>query len=238
MTSMASLLSLLISAVLSLIIGLEREYYAKSAGLRTIALVGVGATLFTLVSREGVWVIAGGSASVDAARVAAQIVSGIGFLGAGVIFVRRDAVRGLTTAATVWFVAAVGMACGADLWLLGAAATGLYLILTVALRPLESRMPHSKTAETALLITYWDGHGILRQILKSVADNGVQITSMDLLGSVQPENEPLCQRIRLGVIGQDSSVRVLTGDLTELQGVVRLMTQSPDDPNPRLLGLD
>lgn len=238
MISMASLLSLVASAVLSLIIGLEREYYAKSAGLRTIALVGVGATMFTLVAREGVWVAGSGTMPVDAARAAAQVITGIGFLGAGVIFVRRDAVRGLTTAATVWFAAAVGMACGAELWLLGTAATAMYLILTVALRPLESRVPHSKTAETALLITYWDGHGILRQILKTVADNGVQITSMDLLGSVQPENEPPCQRIRLGVIGQDTSVQTLTGDITELQGVVRIMTQSPDDPNPRLLGLD
>jgi putative Mg2+ transporter-C (MgtC) family protein len=238
MISMASLLSLVVSAVLSLIIGLEREYYAKSAGLRTIALVGVGATMFTLVAREGVWVVGPGTTPVDAARAAAQVITGIGFLGAGVIFVRRDAVRGLTTAATVWFAAAVGMACGAELWLLGTAATAMYLILTVALRPLESRVPHSKTAETALLITYWDGHGILRQILKTVADNGVQITSMDLLGSVQPENEPPCQRIRLGVIGQDTSVQTLTGDITELQGVVRIMTQSPDDPNPRLLGLD
>lgn len=84
-----SFLYLAVALVLSLIIGAEREFYSKSAGMRTTALVGLGAAVFTVVSREGHWLgdsVSGG----DGARVAAQIVSGIGFLGAGLIFVRRD----------------------------------------------------------------------------------------------------------------------------------------------------
>jgi putative Mg2+ transporter-C (MgtC) family protein len=102
--------------VLSAVIGLERHRRFKSAGLRTHTLVGVGSAVFTLVSAYGFADVPGrGAAAVDPSRIAAQVVSGVGFLGAGVIFVRRGSVSGLTTAASVWLTAAVGMACGAGL---------------------------------------------------------------------------------------------------------------------------
>ena len=89
--------------VLSALIGLEREIRQKSAGLRTYTLVGVAAALFLLISKYGFGdVLSAGRIVVDPSRVAAQIVTGIGFLGAGVIFVRSDVVKGLTTAATIW----------------------------------------------------------------------------------------------------------------------------------------
>lgn len=95
--------------VLSSLIGLEREWRQKSAGLRTNALVGTGAALFLLVSKYGFGdIVIGKLIVLDPSRVAAQIVSGIGFIGGGLIFVRGDAVRGLTTAAVVWVTAAVG----------------------------------------------------------------------------------------------------------------------------------
>ena len=97
---------LLLAMVLSAAIGLERGLRNKSAGLRTHTLVGVGAALFMLVSKYGFENVPG-NVSLDPSRVAAQIVSGIGFIGGGLIFVRRDAVRGLTTAAVVWVTAAV-----------------------------------------------------------------------------------------------------------------------------------
>jgi putative Mg2+ transporter-C (MgtC) family protein len=100
-----------LALLLSAIIGVEREIRQKSAGLRTHTLVGVGAALFMLISKYGFMdVVAYGRITLDLSRVAAQIVSGIGFLGAGLIFVRRDAVRGLTSAAGVWMTAAVGAA--------------------------------------------------------------------------------------------------------------------------------
>jgi putative Mg2+ transporter-C (MgtC) family protein len=108
-----------VALLLSAAIGLERDIRQKDAGLRTHTLVGIGAALFVLISKYGFTdVLERGLVVLDPSRVAAQIVSGIGFLGAGLIFVRRDAVRGLTTAASVWVTAAVGSAAGAGLLVL------------------------------------------------------------------------------------------------------------------------
>lgn len=113
--------------LLSAAVGLEREIRHKSAGLRTYTLVGTTAALFLLVSKYGFMdVLAKELVVLDPSRVAAQIVSGIGFIGAGLIFVQGDRVKGLTTAATVWLVTAVGMACGAGLLLLALAVTLAY----------------------------------------------------------------------------------------------------------------
>ena len=132
-----TLLRLAIAAALGGVIGLERELDEKAAGLRTHMLVSVGSALFTLVSAYGFSDILGkGSASVvrlDPSRIAAQIVTGIGFLGAGVIFRQGLTIRGLTTAASLWVVAAVGMAAGAGYWAGAVLAT---VIGIVSLRPL------------------------------------------------------------------------------------------------------
>ena len=116
--------------VLSAAVGLEREIRQKSAGLRTYTIVGTTAALFLLISKYGFTnVLADGRVVLDPSRVAAQIVSGIGFIGAGLIFVRGDRVKGLTTAATVWLVTGIGMACGAGLPLLALAVTCAYFIV-------------------------------------------------------------------------------------------------------------
>src|ERR1700728_2461799 len=108
---------------LSAVVGLEREIRQKSAGLRTHTLVGVGAALFVLISKYGFTdVLVRGEVILDPSRVAAQIVTGIGFIGAGLIFVRRDSVRGLTTAASIWVTAAIGSAAGAGLPVLAGVA--------------------------------------------------------------------------------------------------------------------
>src|ERR1700728_4288488 len=97
-----------LALVLSALGGLEREIRQKSAGLRTHTLVGVGAALFMLISKCGFTdVLKPGQVILDPSRVAAQIVTGVGFLGGGLIFVKRDSVRGLTTAAAVWVTAAI-----------------------------------------------------------------------------------------------------------------------------------
>jgi putative Mg2+ transporter-C (MgtC) family protein len=115
---------------LSALIGLEREIRHKSAGLRTYTVVGTAAALFLLISKYGFTnVLIDGLVVLDPSRVAAQIVSGIGFIGAGLIFVGQDRVRGLTTAATVWLVTGIGMACGAGLPWLALASTGAYFIV-------------------------------------------------------------------------------------------------------------
>ncbi|WBP93279.1 MgtC/SapB family protein [Mycolicibacterium neoaurum] len=131
MTTVEMLLRLGAGVGLGTLIGLERQYRARMAGLRTNALVAVGSTLFVLLSAHG---FVGDSGTPDPTRVAAQIVSGIGFLGAGVILRDGLTVRGLNTAATLWCSAAVGALCGAGLFTVAAAGTGVVVTVNVALR--------------------------------------------------------------------------------------------------------
>ena len=169
--------------LLSAVVGLEREIRQKSAGLRTHTLVGVGAALFVLISKYGFTdVLVRGEVILDPSRVAAQIVSGVGFLGAGLIFVRRDAVRGLTTAASIWIAAAIGAAAGAGLPWLAVATTVAYLIVTLGFAPLTRRLPRSAFAISVLRVSYLDGRGILRQVLKVVTERGVAVDELTTQG--------------------------------------------------------
>ncbi len=123
-TELEMILRLLLAVGLAALIGLERQHAGKSAGLRTHLLVCIGAALFTIASIYGF----GGEA--DAARVAAGIVAGIGFLGAGTIISTREGILvGLTTAASIWAVAAIGLAAGAGLYILAPVATLVVLIV-------------------------------------------------------------------------------------------------------------
>jgi putative Mg2+ transporter-C (MgtC) family protein len=167
---------LALALLLSALIGLEREMRQKDAGLRTHTLVGVGAGLFILVSKFAFYdVVQPGHVLLDPSRVAAQIVSGVGFLGAGVIFVRRDSVRGLTTAATVWLVAAVGMAAGGGLWLIAVVATAIYFLVAIVFPYLARILPRSSTAMSVLRVRYLDGHGTLRDLLQMASAQGFGI---------------------------------------------------------------
>ena len=120
--SLTLILRLALSGLLGGLIGAEREYRAKVAGVRTHILVAVGAALMMVVSRYGF------DGQGDPSRVAAQIVSGIGFIGAGAIIVQRHAVHGLTTAAGIWVAAGIGMAVAAGLYAVAVAATALSLV--------------------------------------------------------------------------------------------------------------
>ena len=115
---------LAIGLVLGALIGFEREFHRQPAGFRTHALVALGSALFTIISAYG---FAG--SSVDPTRIAAQIVSGIGFIGAGTILQHRGNIRGLTTAASLWSVAAIGMAAGAGLVVMAVIGTALILVV-------------------------------------------------------------------------------------------------------------
>ncbi len=118
------ILRLTVACVLAAIIGYDREYRAKDAGLKTHFLVALGSALFMIISRYGF----DNSTQVDFSRVAAQVVSGIGFIGAGTIIFQKQIVRGLTTAASLWATSGIGMAAGAGLYAISVAATLLTLI--------------------------------------------------------------------------------------------------------------
>ncbi len=168
-----------LALLLSAAIGIEREMRQKSAGLRTYTLVGTGAALFMLISKYGFTdVLQTGRVVLDPSRVAAQIVSGIGFLGAGLIFVRRDSVRGLTTAAGVWVTAAIGAGAGAGLPVLAVLATGIYFIVALGFPLLSRRLPRSATAISTIRVRYPDGRGILRDILKLITARGFAVDEL------------------------------------------------------------
>jgi putative Mg2+ transporter-C (MgtC) family protein len=123
---------LLLAAGLGAAIGFEREYRQKPAGLRTNILIALGSALFTILSLA----IGGGGSTPD--RIAAQIVTGIGFLGGGAILRSGNTVHGMTTAATIWVNAAIGMAAGAGEFATAAVATGLTLVVLAVLPPIEA----------------------------------------------------------------------------------------------------
>jgi len=169
---------LLASFVFCSLIGFERQFRQKSAGYRTHVLVGIGTCAFTLVSAYGFAGVLDNDVRLDPSRIAAQIVSGIGFLGAGVIFKGRNMVRGLTTAATIWVTAAVGMACGAGMVTLAAMLTALHLLTLFVVAPLIRRIPDNDHRKL-LRIAYRDGSGILRDILAVASTMGFSNTIVD-----------------------------------------------------------
>lgn len=163
---------LLLAFVLTSLIGLERSIRGKGAGMRTQAIVGVASALFLLVSKYGFFDVLGPHVTLDPSRVAAQIVSGIGFLGAGLIITQHSRVRGLTTAASVWESAAIGTAAGAGLWLLAAMVTGLHFVITFGFNWLQKRLPNQGWYLAHLDVCYVDGRGLLRDILSTITRSG------------------------------------------------------------------
>jgi putative Mg2+ transporter-C (MgtC) family protein len=223
---------------LSMVIGVEREIHQKSAGLRTHTLVGVGAALFMLISKYGFNdVLVPGRIVLDPSRVAAQIVSGVGFLGAGLIFVRRDSVRGLTTAAAVWVTAAVGAACGAGLIVLGVAATVIYFVVATLFPYLSRRLPRSSFKLSVIRVRYPDGHGVLRQILALATARGFTLSeiSTEAIGyqratgvesGREAEDSPMVG-VTLHVHGQ-ALVNDLVAALSELPEVNAVLADDAD----------
>src|SRR5271170_2131694 len=176
---------------LSALIGLEREIRVKSAGLRTHTVVGLSAALIMLVSKYGFGdVLVAGRVVLDPSRIAAQIVTGIGFIGGGLIFVRRDSVRGLTTAAIVWLTTAVGMACGAGLPVLALFVTALHFMVIFAFPYIVERLPKSRWTPSPLQVTYEDGRGILRDVLVvcTQQDFAVSRVRVERQSSADPSN--------------------------------------------------
>ncbi len=173
------LVELLVAFCLTAMIGLEREIQGKSAGLRTQTIVGTSAALILIISKYGFGdVLNAGTIVLDPSRVAAQIVSGIGFLGAGLIITRRGAVHGLTTAAAIWECAAIGMAAGSGLLLLAVTVTLLHFVIIVGFAPLARRLTKRLSGSIHLHVTYQDQRGVLRQILTACEKYGWQISSV------------------------------------------------------------
>ncbi|WP_328357211.1 MgtC/SapB family protein [Mycobacterium sp. NBC_00419] len=166
------IVELLIAFGLTALIGLEREVHGKAAGLRTQTIVGTAAALILIISKYGFSdVLVPGLVEVDPSRVAAQIVSGIGFLGAGLIITRQGAVHGLTTAAAIWECAAIGMAAGAGLVKLAIVVTILHFVIVLGFTPLTNRLTARLAGSVRLHITYEQNHGVIGRILRACDKN-------------------------------------------------------------------
>jgi putative Mg2+ transporter-C (MgtC) family protein len=212
---------LALALALSSAIGLEREYRQKAAGLRTYTLVGLGSALFMLVSQYGFAdTLTDSHVILDPSRVAAQIVSGIGFICAGIIFVRRDSVRGLTTAAGIWLTAAVAAACAGDLPLLAISTTAAYFLVVFGYPAFMRRIPASRHAPSALRISYEDGRGVLRELLSMCTERGFAVADIAV---ERPEaghdGRKGTVNVALEILGS-GHVASLAGELGEIEGVV------------------
>ena len=160
---------LLLATVIGGLIGWEREYSGKPAGLRTNLLICVGAALLADLSVYFAGLSGGGQIRADPARIAAQIVSGIGFLGAGTIIQARGSVTGLTTAATLWVVAAIGMAVGSGAYV---AAVGTAVLVLLALTPLawlEEWIRNHRSLRSGTVVASLEGEPVkrLREAMES-----------------------------------------------------------------------
>ena len=181
-TSFESVFRLALAAVLGGVIGFDRETRGKPAGFRTNILICVGAALLMELSIEVArrWVEEYGTVA-DPERIAAQIVSGIGFLGAGTIIQSRTGVRGLTTAAGLWVVAAIGMAVGGRQYLL-AVTTAVGVMITLAvLGKLEAWLEHRSVQERWLRVAYRPGVAEpWREVEKMLREKGARIRALDI----------------------------------------------------------
>ncbi|GHB75346.1 MgtC/SapB family protein [Streptomyces xanthochromogenes] len=212
--------------LLSAAIGLEREIRQKAAGLRTYTTVGVGSALFTLVSKYGFGdVLSAGTIELDPSRVTAQIVSGVGFIGAGVIFVHRGSVQGLTTAATIWLTAAVGAAAAAGLPLLSILATAAYFVAAYLVRPLVHRLPQMRSVPSTFRIAYEQRPGLLRELMEQCERAGFSVAGLQMLragGTGDPAE------VLISAVGR-ADPAVLTARFADVANVVAVTRGGNED---------
>jgi putative Mg2+ transporter-C (MgtC) family protein len=187
-------LRLCIAAGLGSLIGAERERLIWAAGLRTHMLVCVGSCLFMVVSAYGFTSVIGPGVVLDPSRVAAQVVSGIGFLGAGSILLRGNLVRGLTTAASLWTVAAIGLAVGGGLYVEAVSATVIILVILVGIKPLEKwYQRRHQTLHMRLRVD--NGKMSLQTICKTLGLQGERISRF----TSEPDQDPKFDEVIIAI---------------------------------------
>lgn len=210
---------LVVAGALGAAIGLEREFRAKEAGLRTHFLVALGSALFTIVSQYGFEPLgvlyehaAKGARLADTARVAAQVVTGIGFIGAGAIMVQKQYVRGLTTAAGLWVVAAIGMAAGGGLYMLATMGT-IFALIGLELFRLLLNWVSLKTVE---IVFCANSPMAADEMLKKIKGVGFQVVNYKLAYTKGSEN------VRVYVSAREK---------TRSDSVLSIYSKLQNDPN-------
>ena len=168
------LLRIFVAMILGMLIGNERKNRNKSAGMRTHALVALGSALMMVVSKYGFY----DSVQGDGARLAAQVVSGVGFLGAGMIFVRHNLVSGLTTAAGVWTTAGIGLTIGSGMYFVGILAA----VMMVVMQNVCHKIPYfaNVTASGLIRMTVLNKPGVVEELERQVSSFDVEIQSLQI----------------------------------------------------------
>lgn len=204
-----------LALVLGLAVGAEREWQGKPAGMRTHALIAVGACLFVLAGRYGFPESDPNTPGTDPARIAAQVVTGVGFLGAGVIFFHRNLVFGMTTAASIWSTTAIAIACGAGLYWAAVAVAVAQLGVVAGLAPVEDIIArHAK--HTGRLHLKYTTSSALTEVLSRCTDKG--FTVIEINGE-NGEGESSERTTDLVLAGR-GSVKDLTAELSAMEGMV------------------
>jgi putative Mg2+ transporter-C (MgtC) family protein len=202
-------LRLVVAAALGAAVGLERELREREAGLRTHMLVSLGSALFTLASAYGFneFLVNGGAVvRADPTRIAAQIVTGIGFIGAGAIIRQGGSVRGVTTAATLWVVAAIGLATGAGYWEAAILTTGLVVLALGPLRLIAYRLLERFRPDERRIVVALAANAPASRLLEAIESRGYDVRSFDV--ERQPEG-------RFVTLDLDRDVAPLAADLSD-----------------------
>jgi putative Mg2+ transporter-C (MgtC) family protein len=165
------MIAMLVSIICGGIIGFEREYKSKSAGFRTIILISLGSTIFTIVSKHG--------AGADD-RISANIITGIGFIGAGVIFKDKISVRGLTTAAVIWTSAAIGMTTGIGYHALALTLTGITLVILLMVTSIEKMIAKLQKQKLLTVLFRNPDFSQLQRLEETLSSNGLSMDRMEV----------------------------------------------------------
>ena len=168
------ILRIFVAGLLGGLIGFEREFRAKEAGVRTHFIVALGSALFMVISQ---YAFAG---RFDAARVAAQVVSGIGFIGAGVIIFQKNVIRGITTAAGLWVAAAIGLSCGAEMYSVAIAATVMTILVLETMHFITRTHGEKELSVTLSPVS----NDELTEVMKTLKDKGAEVESFTLTDGV------------------------------------------------------
>lgn len=207
-----------VAMILGMAVGFERAYNEHSAGMRTYAVVSMASALMMIVSIYGLPEIEEGR--LDPGRIAAQVVSGIGFLGAGLIFMRRNVVHGLTTAASLWAVAGVGLAVGGGLLITGTISTLLLLLISGGMVPVKKRLFPDDHREHRIRLYLDDADGIIDHIQELAESSpGFTVSSLDFESSADKKKSVL--EIRMKVKETDDAIALVRA-MEQLPGVARI----------------
>lgn len=205
---------LTLALVLGALVGLERERGERAAGIRTHALVALGSCLIMIVSTFGFADILGTQAvTLDPSRIAAQVVSGIGFLGAGTILLRKEIVKGLTTAAAIWVVAAIGLACGSGLLAEAAIVTTMTMVVLIALRPVRTFLHRTPTLHMLHIEAHISENPLLTPIQEICQQAHVSIEQI---------------QIQAGRRSEKLDIKCRAADITHLTRIVRTIRAIPE----------